>query len=146
AIEVLSPTNKHADGYEEYLAKRDRLLLSAVHLLEIDLLRQGERVPMRQRLREDPYFVLLSRAQDRPMTEVWPVPLVGPLPTVPVPLLPGDSDVPLDLQAAFTAVYDAIGYDLAVDYSRPPQVPLAPTDAAWAEQYTRCFRDGNGKP
>lgn len=47
---VLSATNKRADGYEEYLAKRDPLLLSAVHLLEIDLLRHGQRVPIREPL------------------------------------------------------------------------------------------------
>lgn len=145
AIEVLSAANKRADGYEEYLAKRHRLLLSAVHLLEIDLLRQGERVPMQQPLPESPYFVLLSRSAERPMTEVWPVRLDEPLPTVPVPLLPGDPDVPLDLQAAFAAVYDAVGYDLAVDYSRPPEVPLPALDAAWAEQRLRRLRDGNGK-
>lgn len=145
AIEVLSPANKRAEGYEEYVSKRQRLLLSAVHLLEIDLLRKGRRVPMQQPLPDDPYFVLLSRAQERPMTEVWPVWLDGPLPTIPVPLLPGDADVPLDLQVAFSAVYDAVGYDLAVDYSRPPEVPLSPAQATWAEQSLRRSREGNGK-
>lgn len=140
AIEVLSPTNKRGDGYEEYLAKRHRLLLSPVHLIEIDLLRQGERMPMRQPLPDDPYFILLSRGDQRPMTEVWPIRLDQPLPTVPVPLLPGDADVPLDVQAAFTTVYDAVGYDLAVDYTRPSEVPLGPNDAAWAEQHLRRFR------
>lgn len=47
-----------------------------------------------------------------------------PLPTVPIPLLPGDPDVLLDLQAAFTAVYDLLGYDLLIDYANPPDVPL----------------------
>src|SRR5881396_2152160 len=42
AIEVLSPTNKRGDGRQEYLAKRRRILLSTAHLLEIDLLRQGQ--------------------------------------------------------------------------------------------------------
>lgn len=46
AIEVLSPTNKRGDGYKEYLAKRRRILLSSAHLMEIDLLRRGQRVPM----------------------------------------------------------------------------------------------------
>ena len=50
AIEILSPTNKRGAGHQEYLAKRQRLLLSTVHLLEIDLLRMGERVPMKQPL------------------------------------------------------------------------------------------------
>src|SRR5205823_2575020 len=50
AIEVLSPTNKRGDGRSEYLAKRQRLLLSTAHLMEIDLLHQGQRVPMQQPL------------------------------------------------------------------------------------------------
>jgi hypothetical protein len=134
AIEVLSPTNKRGDGREEYVAKRQRILRSTAHLIEIDLLREGERVPMRQPLSSAPYFVLIGRAEARPIMEVWPVVLGERLPSVAVPLLPGDSDVMLDLQLAFTSVYDSIGYDLAVDYSRPPEVPLPPELADWARQ------------
>ena len=101
--------------------------------MEIDLLREGQRVPMQKPLPPAPYFVFLSRAESRPITEVWPIPLDSPLPVVPVPLLPGDPDVPLDLQLALTTLYDLLGYDLAVDYKRPPEVPLRPEAAAWAE-------------
>ena len=45
--------------------------------------------------------------------------------TVPVPLLPGDPDVPLDLQAALTTVYGIFGYDETIDY-RPHALQLAP--------------------
>ena len=34
---------------------------------------------------------------------------------VPVPLLPGDADVPLDLEQALTAVYDTFRYDRTID-------------------------------
>jgi hypothetical protein len=57
-----------------------------------------------------------------------------------VPLLAGDIDVALDLQAAFTAAYDLPGYDLIVDYSQPPDVPLTPQDAAWAAEHLREIR------
>lgn len=137
AIEVLSPANKHGEGRREYLVKRRRLLLSESHLLEIDLLRAGQRVPMRESLPLAPYFVFLSRAELRPSVDVWPISLREPLPTVPVPLLDGDPDVPLDLQRAFTTIYDALRYDLAVDYSKPPERPLAADDAAWAEELIR---------
>ncbi len=135
AIEILSPTNKRGEGIREYLTKRQRLLLSAVHLLEIDLLRQGRRVPMQQPLPEAPYFVFLSRAESRPMTDIWPVALDQPLPTVPVPLLPGDDDVLLDLQAVLTAAYDLPGYDLIIDYTEPPEIPLTEAEAAWVERH-----------
>ena len=137
AIEVLSPTNKRGLGREEYLAKRQRLMLSSAHLLEIDLLRIVKRVPMRRRLPAAPYFVLLSRAQMRPELEVWPITLQESLPVVPVPLLPGDPDASLDLQLALKTNYDQFRYDLSVDYTKPPEVRLRPTDAAWVEKRLR---------
>lgn len=135
AIAILSPTNKRGDGRREYLTKRQRLLHSATHLMEIDLLHVGERVPMQQPLPEAPYFVLLSRAEERPLLDVWPIALAEPLPTVPVPLLPGDPDVRLDLQAAFRAAYDLVGYDLLVDYTQPTEVTLSAHEVLWLEKH-----------
>lgn len=137
AIEVLSPTNKRSTGRQEYLAKRRRILLSTAHLVEIDLLREGQRVPMREELPDAPYFVFVSRAEARPATEGWPIRLDRPLPAVPVPLLDGDPDVTLDLQEALTNVYDLLGYDLAVDYKKPPEVPLTREQTTWAEELLR---------
>lgn len=140
AIEVLSPTNKRGEGREEYLAKRGRILLSTAHLLEIDLLREGQRVPMREPLPPADYFVFLSRAENRPLPDVWAIHLDAPLPVVPIPLLPGDADVTLDLQQAFTTIYDLLGYDLAVDYSLPPEVPVRGESAKWTEARARSVR------
>src|SRR5262249_14360946 len=97
AIEVLSRTNKRGDGYTEYVRKRNRLLRSSAHLLEIDLLREDRRVPMQRPLPPADYFIFLSRVEKRPLTDVWPIAVTDPLPPVPVPLLPGDPDVTLDL-------------------------------------------------
>src|SRR5437763_12044975 len=82
-IEILSPSNKRGSGRKEYLARREKLLLSSAHLMAIDLLRGGRRVPMQQALPPQAYFVLLSRAQRRPMMEVWPIALEQSLPVVP---------------------------------------------------------------
>ncbi len=131
-IELLSPANKRGEGYRDYVEKRTRVLLSRAHLLEIDLLRNGSRVPMRQELPDSPYFVFLSRRQRRPMTDIWAIGLEQPLPAIPIPLLPEDDDVALDLQQAFTNVYDSIGYDLLLDYTRPADVPLKDKAATWA--------------
>jgi hypothetical protein len=137
AIEVLSPTNKRGDGRQEYLAKRRRILLSTAHLLEIDLLRQGQRVLMQKPLPSAPYFIFLSRAEKRPLTEIWPISLKEPLPVVPIPLLPGDADVALDMQHVFTTTYDLLGYDLALDYTQPPEIPLPQAEVVWAEMLLR---------
>jgi hypothetical protein len=71
--------------------------ISTTHLVEIDLLHVGQRVPMQQPLPPMPYFVFVSRSEKRPITNVWPIALSQPLPSVSIPLLPGDEDVSLDL-------------------------------------------------
>jgi hypothetical protein len=133
AIEVLSPTNKErSQGRAEYLAKRQRLFHSDAHLIEIDLLRMGPRLPMADPIPPTDYCVLVSRADRRPMTDVWPVSVRQPLPTVPVPVLPGDPEAKLDLQLAVSTVYDAWAYDDELNYVGPPPIPLSAPDAAWA--------------
>lgn len=138
AIEVLSPTNKRGEGREEYLQKRRRILNSTAHLVEIDLLRKGHRIPMGRELPPAPYYAYVGRHELRPETDVWPMGLDRPLPQLPIPLLDGDADVMLDLQAALTSVYDLSDYALEIDYARPPEVSLAPEPAAWVDQHLRA--------
>ncbi|MBN1283793.1 MAG: DUF4058 family protein [Anaerolineae bacterium] len=135
-IEILSPINKRKgnSAHGEYVEKREMLLDTPVHLLEIDLLRKGERVPMESALPPAPYFIVLSRAYRRPVCEVWPVQLADPLPVVPVPLLRGDPDMPLDMAKAISDVYDQARYDRRIDYTQPPPGPLTGDEAAWVKQ------------
>ncbi len=137
-IEVLSPTNKRGDGYKEYLDKRDRILRSPAHLIEIDLLRKGRRVPMQGTLPSVPYFVFVCRVDLRLLTEIWPITLDQPLPEIPVPLLVGDEDAAMDLQQALTAVYDENRFSSMIDYSKPPDVPLSLEQAAWLNEHLRA--------
>jgi len=143
AIEFLSPTNKRGPGRLEYLEKRDRILHSTAHLLEIDLLRRGLRVPMRRTLPKSDYFVFVGRANKRPITDIWGISLKQPLPVVPVPLLNGDPDIELDLQRAFRNVYDQNSFDLLIDYTEPAAVPLPRELAAWAKARIRAGRNGS---
>jgi hypothetical protein len=80
-----------------------------------------------------PYYVFLSRFTRRPITEVWPIALRERLPTVPVPLLPPDPDVPLSLQVALEACFELVGYQNLLDYTQPPPPPLNEEDLAWVE-------------
>lgn len=135
-IEILSPVNKQGKGFQEYIEKRTALLQTSTHLLELDLLRAGERIPLiGGELPPAPYYVFLSRFARRPRTEVWPVQLRDPLPTVPVPLLPPDPDVPLALQTAMNACFELVRYhERLLDYTQPPPPPpLSPEDLAWVQ-------------
>ena len=134
-IEVLSPTNKNlrTTGREVYLAKRDGVLECKTHLVELDLLRGGERLPTVQPLPAADYYAFVSRGNRRPQVDVYPWSLRQPMPAIPIPLEPEDPDVVLDLQAVFNAVYDRAGYDYSLDYEGQVEPPLADADAQWAK-------------
>ena len=130
-IEILSPVNKRGEGEREYAQRRLELMQTNTHLLEIDLLCQGRRIQLLQEPPPAPYYIYLSRAQRRPYTQVWALPLQRPLPTIPVPLLPPDPDVPLDLQAAMTDCFTLVGYEDLLDYSAKPPAGLTEEEKTW---------------
>jgi hypothetical protein len=134
AIEFLSPTNKRGPGRRQYLRKRLQILRSTAHLIELDLLRHGRRLPWSLKPPPASYYVYVSRATTRSEIDIWPIALAQPLPVVPVPLLNNDPDVPLDLQQAVTAVYDASRYDVLLNYADDPDVPLGADEAAWVDR------------
>jgi hypothetical protein len=139
-IEILSPVNKRPshEAAVEYRRKRRDLLRSSVHLVEIDLLRGGERPPLEGPVPAAPYYLLVSRAEHRPKVAVWPIQLRDRLPAVPVPVLEPDPDVVLDLQAVVAAVYERGGFKRKFDYRRPPPPPPLPAEeAAWVETVLR---------
>jgi len=133
-IELLSPTNKYSSpDREQYLGKRGQLLASSVHLVEIDLLRGGPRMPFAGQLPECAYYVLVSRMEKRPQADLWPIQLRDPLPIFPIPLRDPDSDVRIDLQAILHHIYDAARYGNYI-YDGNPQPALNTADTAWARQ------------
>lgn len=140
AIEILSPVNKRPghEAHKAYQRKRRDLLRTEVHLLELDLLRGGQRLSLIDSLPEAPYFIFLSRADSRTQLEIWPLHLQEPIPILPVPLLEPDPDVPLDLGRAIQVIYDRAAYDLRIDYHQPPPPPeLAVEETVWLEKQLR---------
>lgn len=134
-IEILSPVNKYGEGVRDYGERRMDLMQTSTHLLEMDLLRGGTRIQLVGEPPPAPYYVYLSRTQRRPYTQLWPIQLRDHLPTVPVPLLPPDPDVPLDLQAAVDTCFELVGYERLLDYSGPPPPPeLSEADLAWVNE------------
>ena len=94
--------------------------------------------PARRRPRECgefDYHVSVHRFDDLETFFVYPIRLEDRLPTIEVPLLPGDPPVPLDLQAVFDRCYDAGPYAREIGYGSDPLIPpLGPRHEAWAER------------
>jgi hypothetical protein len=132
-IELLSPANKRpgGDGRREYLSKRESVLESTTHLVELDLLRGGTRLPTVEPLPPGDCYAFVCR-QRRYQAEVYAWTLRDRLPAIPIPLAGDDPDVRIDLGEVFTSTYDRAGYDYSLDYSRPILPPLPEADAAWA--------------
>ena len=133
-IEVLSPWNKApGDGQTEYLVKRTNLLRTPAHLVELDLLRSGRRLPTREPLTPADYYAFVCRKERLPKVDGYAWTLQQPIPPIPIPLAGDDPDVVLDLQAALTTTYDRAGYDYSLNYRRAVEPPLAPAVAEWAQ-------------
>ena len=131
-VELLSPSNKAGGAdREQYLRKRVKLLASAANFVELDLLRGGQRMPVRT-LPPCDYYALVSRTVERPHVGLWPVGLRDPLPAVPIPLRAGEPEPRADLKAVLDRVYDEAGYAYRVYRDGPPDPPLSADDAAWA--------------
>ncbi|MDM8518555.1 DUF4058 family protein [Anaerolineales bacterium HSG6] len=131
-IEILSPVNKQGEGYKKYLQKRADILQTDTHLLEIDLLRAGKRIPFGSNLPNAPYFIFLSRYTHRPQVEIWPTGLRDRLPIIPIPLLPSDSDLSLELQTAVNQCFNLVGYQRVLNYNiDPPSPRFSDEDLAW---------------
>lgn len=146
SIELLSPVNKRKPGLTKFLEKRARLQEAGVHLVDIDLIRRGKRPVTPPSFTETHppakahYSVMLTRAKANQI-ELWPIRVQEQLPTIAIPLRAGDPDIPLDLGAVFTAIYDKAGYDLSLDYSLPPPPPAL--DAAtqnWIDELLKDYR------
>jgi hypothetical protein len=143
SIEILSLTNKTlgSEGRQKYLEKQQEILSGQVNLVEIDLLRGGAHtssVPhwlAKEKAGPFDYHVSVRRF-DRPGEFlVHPISLPRRLPTVQIPLLPGDPAIPISLQAVFQRAYDAGPYRRAVRYGEDPiDPPLTIAQAAWAAQ------------
>jgi hypothetical protein len=140
-IEVVSPANKTPSqaGFDKYREKQREILAAQAHLIEIDLLRKGTHVTAvpreMARTAAGPfdYHVSLHRF-DRPNDYfLYPVWLEERLPVLAIPLLPGDPEVLLDLQSAFTLAYDAGPFRKRICYGDDPIRPrLRPDQAEWA--------------
>jgi Protein of unknown function (DUF4058) len=133
-LEMLSPTNKTGEGYQEYRSKRKAVLLQKVHLVELDLLLGGRRLPLLEPLPPGDYYAMVSRANNYMKCEVYSWFLRHPLPTIPIPLKTPDADIHVDLAKVFQVAYERGRYARSLAYGKPPVAPLKRVDAQWAKR------------
>jgi len=133
-LELLSPSNKTNPGREHYLAKRTELILQKVHLIELDLLIDGDRLPMGRPLPPADHYAIVARSDRRPAADVYAWTLRDPLPKIPIPLLKPDQDIVIDLAEVFSIAYERGRYAKSVNYGAPLGLSLDATRAQWAAE------------
>ncbi|MGD2179723.1 DUF4058 family protein [Lusitaniella coriacea LEGE 07167] len=134
AIELLSPKNKRAgEGREAYLRKRQRILTSSTHLVEIDLLRGGKPMPIQGATQLKDYRILTSRSDLRPHAQLYAFTVQDEIPKFELPLTTGDSTPIVDLKPILDGIYDRGGYPFRIDYSQPSIPPLSREKKAWVK-------------
>lgn len=119
-VEVLSPSNKASGSTsrDQYLRKRQALLLGSANLVELDLLRGGQRMPMLDPWPDSPYVLMVARVRADHRCDVWPAFSTEPLPAVPFPLREPGPDILIDLQSILDGIYQEFHFERMLDYSR----------------------------
>jgi hypothetical protein len=133
-IELLSPTNKRpGKGWETYQTKRQAVLASQTHLVEIDLLRSGMVMPLSSLIPQSDYRILVSRSAQRPRADLYAFNLEDAVPTFALPLVNETTEPRIDLYALLNQAYNRAGYAVAIDYTVDPVPPLGPEKAVWVD-------------
>jgi hypothetical protein len=138
-IEILSPANKRAgEGRDAYLNKRQKVLATLTHLVEIDLLRSGKYLPFASAIPQTDYRISIARSNQRPQAQLYAFNLRDEIPLFRIPLQPPDAEPELNLQSLLMGVYDRARFDLTLDYTREPVPRFKEADRVWADQLLRA--------
>ncbi len=106
-IEILSPVNKRSgEGRKQYESKRNKVLGSSTHLVEIDLLRKGRTMPVYSSNSQTHYRILVSRGDCRPQADLYAFNLRDTIPAFTLPLKSGDREPLVELQLLLSNIYD----------------------------------------
>ena len=133
-IELLSPSNKADPGRSLYLAKRNSLLFQPVHIVELDLLLAGHRVPLSKDYPPGHFVALVARGNQRPDCQVYAWTIRQALPSIPIPLFPPDPDVWIALDAVFSMTYERGRYARSLDYTGPIENSVDDEDRRWIQE------------
>ena len=123
-LELLSPSNKVEPSRRDYLTRRNAILGQDVHLVELDLLVLGRRLPMKRPLPRADYHAVVSRWERRPDCEVYSWSVRQALPLLPVPLRDPDPDVVIDLASVYQTAFARGKYARSFDEKAPLNLPF----------------------
>lgn len=104
-----------------------------MHLVEIDLLRNWEVMPILKLNIQSDYRILVSRRERRPLADLYGFNFQHSISTFPLPLLAGDVEPVIDLKALLDLIYDRAVYRLQINYNNEPVPALTEADATWAD-------------
>lgn len=137
-IEILSPANKRPGrNRADYEEKRQAILDSSTHLVEIDLLRRYRPMPFEGTGESNHHRILLSRSEKRPRADLYLFSVREAIPSFNLPLRSGDDEPLVDLNTLLRDLYERAGYDLSIDYTLDAVPPLEGEDAVWAAEVLR---------
>lgn len=140
-VEMLCPPNKAGcNDRTAYLATRRDLVHHGVNLVEIDLLLQGERLPMLAPLPRGNYYAFVTRSVSPSNCDIYSWSIRDPLPVVPVPIDDEGREIGLNVAAAFSDTYEHGRYDRVLQYDTPPSF-LNAEDQEWvAKVFSESYR------
>lgn len=132
-LELLSPAQKQVGSARtHYLQQRQQILSSGTHLVELDLLRNGQPMPLLGAVTPSAYRILISAGDRRPQAELYRLALWEALPPLPIPLKAPEQPSTVALQTVLDGIYDRGRYAMRIDYSQPIPAPsLSADEQAW---------------
>ncbi|MFO0960233.1 MAG: DUF4058 family protein [Isosphaeraceae bacterium] len=136
-VELLSPANRAGADHSAYLVRRSEIYRQGAHLVELDLLMKGHRLPMGRPLPKGDYYAFVARSERLPDCDVYAWSVRRALPSLPIPLKAPDPDIFIDLAEVFATAYARGPYARSLDDASPAQAQLAPEDADWAAETAR---------
>ena len=113
------------------------VLASRTHLVEIDLVRAGEPMPIMGDGRTSAYRMLVSRGVCRSNATLYAFGVLQPIPPFSLPLKPTDQEPTVNIGQILHHLYDRASYDLRLEYKGDPVPPLPAAEAVWANELLR---------
>ncbi len=142
-VEVLFPTNKRpGEGRRRYIRKREAIVAGLVNLVEIDLLRRWEPMPLETPPPVSDYRILVCRSLESPGAWLYPFVVQQRIPKFTLPLR-SDDEAPapeVNLGPIINALHHTARYGQVARYDAPPPEPaFAPGVQEWVGERVAEF-------